>query len=342
MDNKLIFKENSTLKEAIQMLDRLGKGFLPIVDAENTLLGILTDGDIRRAILSGKSDLGEVMNKNPQKVLENTPYKKVIQTLRSIHRRHMPVVDENNKFVRVVSLDDIEFNLRKNKVVIMAGGLGTRLGNLTKETPKPMLEIGGTPLLEQLINSFVEYGFRDFLISVNYKAEVISDYFSDGQDFGVNISYLREKEKLGTAGSLSLIKSKIEEPFIVINGDVLTSLDYGDLLQYHVENNSFGTMCIKEYEHNIPYATVNTSSSKLLSIEEKPVIKFKVNSGIYVLEPEALEYIPQNTFFDMPTLFEKAVEDKKSVYTYVMNDFWLDIGQIKDYDIANEHFKKNQ
>ena len=248
MDKVFILKEDSTLEEAILMLDSLGLGFLPIVDDAQKLLGILTDGDIRRAILSKKTELRDIMNTNPHTVTDETPYKKVIQTLRSIHRRHMPVVNAEGKFLKVISLDDIEFNVRKNKVVIMAGGVGSRLGDLTKETPKPMLEVGGVPLLEQLIQSFSDYGFSEFLISVNFKADVICDYFGDGQNFGVNIEYLREKEKLGTGGSLSLIKEKPEEPLIVINGDVLTSLDYGDLLRFHEENQAFGTMCIKEYE----------------------------------------------------------------------------------------------
>ena len=342
MNNVLILKEDSTFREAVKLLDENGIGFLAVTDSENHLLGILTDGDIRRAILNNKTELKDIINRNPQVVSDQVPFKQAVHLLRTIHRRHLPVVDSENKLVRVINLDDLDFNLKQNRVVIMAGGLGSRLGHLTKDTPKPMLEIGGKPLLEQLIESFVEYGFTEFLITVNFKAEVIMDYFGDGKERGVNIKYVVEKEKLGTGGSLSLIQEELNDPFFVVNGDIVTSLDFGQLLNYHIQKEAFGTMCVKEYEHQIPYATIEEESSKLKKINEKPVVKYMVNSGIYVLDPAAIEYVPKNEFFDLPTLFELAQNDGKAVYTYKMNDFWLDIGQIKDYEIANEQFKKFQ
>jgi dTDP-glucose pyrophosphorylase len=340
MKHKLIFKPDSTFEEAIRLLDLNGNGFLPIVDNKDHLIGILTDGDIRRAILNKKEELKDIINNNPNTVSSDTPYKQAIHILRSIHRRHLPVIDKDNKLVKVITLDDLDYNLKNNKVVIMAGGLGTRLGKITENIPKPMLQLGGKPLLEQLINSFVDHGFSDFLISVNYKANVIKDYFNDGNKHGVSISYIEEKKRLGTAGALSLIKEDLTEPFFVINGDILTSMNFKNMMEFHNEKNAFGTMCVKEHEYQVPYATVKTDASKLIEISEKPTMKYLVNSGIYILAPEALKDIPEDTFYDMPELFEEAAKDNKIVETYKINDFWLDIGQIKDYEIASEHFKK--
>jgi NDP-sugar pyrophosphorylase family protein len=309
---------------------------LPIVDEDDHLIGVITDGDIRRAILNNNTELRSVINTDPYTVGPEVNKLQAISLLKSIHRRHLPIVDENKVLLGVISMDDFDFNLKKNKVVIMAGGLGTRLGDITKEIPKPMLVLGGRPLLESLILSFIDHGFNDFLISVNYRAEQIMNYFRNGEKFGASIEYLQEDKPLGTAGALSLIDEGIEDPFFVINGDILTSIDFGELLNFHIEKGAFGTMCVKEHEYQVPYATVVTQDSKLLDMKEKPTETFLVNTGIYLLNPEALQLVPKNEFYDMPTLIQEAGNRNKEIFTYNFSDFWLDIGQIKDYEVAKK------
>jgi len=334
--NKLIFKDNSTFEEAIRLLDDNGNGVLPVVDGDNKFIGLVTDGDIRKAILNNQLDLEHIINKNPYKLGINTSKQQRVQYLKKILRRQLPIVDEDNRFVEIFTFDDIEFNLITNPVIIMAGGLGTRLGELTKDTPKPMLKVGDKPILEQIIINFVKEGFYRFYISVNYLSEVIKDYFGDGTSLGIEIKYIEEKERLGTAGALSLIADEVEEDIIVSNGDVLTQVNFNQFLKYHLEKGSDATMCVREISHNVPYGVVECLDNKLISIKEKPKYSFNINAGIYALSPKILKKIEYSKYLDMPTLFEKT-NDK---YIFSINDYWIDIGQKDDYVQANIDAKK--
>ncbi len=334
----LILQENSTFEQAVQMLDKNGNGFLAVTDNNGVLLGILTDGDIRRAILQKETRLEKIINRNPVSISSKVSKKQAISYLKSIHRRHLPVIDENNRLVDIIILDDLKFNLKSNTVVIMAGGLGSRLGDLTKEVPKPMLKLGGKPMLELLVNSFVEKGFCNLVISVNYKAEIIKNYFGDGSDFGATITFVEERKRLGTAGALSLMKEP-NTPFFVINGDILTSIDFEEVLRFHIENQSVATMCVKKFQQQVAYATIEAEENKLISISEKPSFDFLINSGIYLLNPEVLRYVPENEYFDMPSLFQTLLEKQYEVNVFETDDFWMDIGQLKDYKSASEIFR---
>lgn len=201
MDNAFILNENSTLFEAIEALDSGGIGFLAFVNESNLLLGILTDGDLRRAILNKETELREIINRTPKTANIRTPRLQIIAQLKSLHRRHMPLVDDDGFFKGVFSLDSIEFTSEENLVVIMAGGLGKRLGELTKETPKPMLRVGDRPMLQHLVEQFRDQGFQKFIFCLNYRREVIQDYFGSGENFGVKIDYIVEEKRLGTAGA---------------------------------------------------------------------------------------------------------------------------------------------
>lgn len=335
----LTLSYHATFKDAIRTLDENGNGFLAIIDDSLKLVGILTDGDIRRAVLNNKNNLMDIINKEPLTMKKGIPKKLIFLKLKEIHRKHMPIVDDNGVLVDVVILDEIEFNSKSNIVVIMAGGLGSRLGELTKKTPKPMLHVGRKPMLHNLIDNFMEHGFTKFYISVNYKAEVIKSYFQDGSEFGIEIKYIEEDKRLGTAGALSLIKDKIENPFFVINGDILTTLNFEEVLKFHNDNHSMATMCVRKYEYQIPYGVVKSDDSNISAIEEKPSFDFLINAGIYVLNPDLIASIPEDCFYDMPDLFKNLISMSKTTLSYEVVDYWVDIGQINDYEKVLNDFK---
>jgi dTDP-glucose pyrophosphorylase/CBS domain-containing protein len=332
----LVLKDNSVFHDAVKLLDENGTGILPVLDKEKKLIGIITDGDIRRAILNNTYDLEKVINHNPKTIkYRSKTHSEIKSYLKAIHLRHMPLIDEEGRLVEVVTLDDSEFKLKDNWIVIMAGGLGSRLGELTKEIPKPMLEVGGKPILRAIVENFKSFGFHRFVFCVRYKSHIIEDYFGDGSDFGVEIRYTREKERMGTAGALTLIPFKMEKPFIVVNGDVLTVIDFIEFLDFHYKEKSIATMCVKKYQFQFPYATIEfDESNKLQALKEKPIHNYYVNTGMYILSPEAIKYIPNNSFYDMPSLFESLLENETTkVFRY--DDYWLDIGRPEDYEKGN-------
>jgi len=223
----------------------------------------------------------------------------------------------------------------------MAGGLGNRLRPLTEQCPKPLLKVGGKPLLENIVQGFAGYGFRKFYISVNYMAEMIETYFGDGSRFGVSISYIHEDNQLGTAGALGLLPEVPRDSFFVINGDLLTQINFSHLLDFHSQHHSLATMCIKEYHYQVPFGVVQVNGEKLSALDEKPVQTFFVNAGIYVLEPSILDFIPRNHYFDMTMLFDRIMKKGLKPRVFPIREYWLDIGQLEDYKKANGDFKGN-
>jgi dTDP-glucose pyrophosphorylase/CBS domain-containing protein len=335
MKQKLVLSDNVTFEDAIRELDKGGVGFLPIVDAANRLLGIITDGDIRRAILNRRFSLDAIINRHPITLGSSATRSQARKFLRSSNLRHLPLVDDQNRFVDVVIADDIEFTPKPNRVVIMAGGLGTRLGPLTAQTPKPMLPVGNKPLLSNIISLCYEHGYTQIYLCVNYRADIIKEYFADGSRFGVSICYVEEKERLGTAGAISLIEEPMEAPFFVLNADILTTLNLDMIMKHHEMSGADATMCVKEMEYRLPYGVVNMDDSRIRSIEEKPVLKSNINAGIYVLNADIVGLIPRDRFFDMTELFDLALKKQMKVSAYPINDYWLDIGQLNDYETAN-------
>ncbi len=330
-NNILVLRKETKFEDAILLLDNNGTGVLPVVDKNMTFIGLITDGDIRKAILNKNLDLEHIINKNPFKMSINSRKQQRIQYLKKIQRRQLPLVDHNNKFVEIFTFDSLEYNLKNNVVVIMAGGLGSRLGELTKNTPKPMLKVGEKPILELIIENFVSCGFNKFYISVNYLSEKIKNYFEDGNKWGINISYIEETKKLGTAGALSLINDKINEPFLVSNGDVLTTIDFDELLKFHIDMNSEATMCANEMNYEIPYGVIKENNNRIQEIIEKPKYKYLINAGIYILNPSIISKIEYNKYLDMPSLIDKV----NNKFCYKIDDYWVDIGQKKDYEKVN-------
>jgi dTDP-glucose pyrophosphorylase len=331
MNNRLILTKNTSLNNAIQLLDKNGNGILPVINKLNKLIGIITDGDIRKAILDGQLELERIVNKKPVVINKSASTIQKIQLLKRIQRLHLPVVDDENNFIEIFTLDRVNFLRKPNWVFIMAGGLGSRLGELTKDTPKPMLCVAGKPILERIIESFVKQGFVKFYLSVNYKKEMIKSYFKNGDDMGIEIKYIEEKKRLGTAGALSLLEDKDDNPLLVINGDILTSMDYNYLLDYHNNKKMVATMCIREYSHSIPYGVIEIKDGEITSMTEKPEIKFNINTGVYVLDNDALDNIPRNAFYDMTTLLSTLMGDNFRVGVYQLKDYWIDVGRPDDF-----------
>ncbi|WP_457564271.1 nucleotidyltransferase family protein [Caminibacter sp.] len=335
---------NDTVKKSMEVIDKGAMKFAVVVDNEKKLLGTITDGDIRRAILKGKNlddKIKDIYNKNPIYVTSGTEKEKIIEICTKNKIYQIPVVDEHKKVIEIKELDElVKPKKYPNKVVLMLGGLGTRLRPLTENTPKPLLKVGGKPIVETIVESFKKCGFTNFVFCVNYKAEMIRDYFKDGSDFGINIEYVYENKRMGTAGALSLMKEKPSEPFFVMNGDLLTNINFEYMLEYHLENKATATMAVREYEYQVPFGVVNIVGNEIKSIEEKPTYKFFVSGGIYILNPECIDYIPKNQFYDMPTLFEKLIKEKKTTISFPIREYWLDIGRIEEFEKAQNEYKR--
>ena len=342
--NEVLVSLQTSIKEAIRILDQSSKQIVLVVDDGQRLLGTVTDGDIRRGILKGVSltdAVSQIMNPEPTAARVDEGRDSILAAMQRKQLHHIPLVDENRCVVGLETLDElIQSRTRPNRVILMAGGLGSRLRPLTDDCPKPMLKVGNKPLLETILDNFIEYGFRHFYISVNYMGDVVKSYFGDGSRWGVEISYLQEDQKLGTAGALSLLPEKPVETLLVMNGDLLTKVNFSQLLDFHASHRSTGTMCVREYDFQVPYGVVKLNGHRIISIDEKPIQRFFVNAGIYVLEPAALDLIPANAYFDMPTLFEKLIGAQKETAVFPIREYWLDIGQLADYDRANGEFKQ--
>jgi dTDP-glucose pyrophosphorylase len=334
----------STIKEAMKVIDKNLTGGALVVNENNELVGTITDGDIRRAILKGLSineGIEGAYFKNFKFVTEQHSKKKAKEYMLKNKIRQVPVIDKDKKLTDLYFLDDIiTYDKKDNYVFILAGGLGTRLMPLTETVPKPMLTVGDKPILELIIEQFKEYGFRNFIISLNYKGEIIEEYFKDGKDFDVNIEYITETKKLGTAGSIALVKEKFTKPFIVINGDILTGIDFDKFLNHHMKNNFDITVGVRNYEINVPYGVLVTDNMLIESLEEKPTYKFHINGGVYVVNPEVIGYIKENEVYNMTDLIEDSMDDMQKSGIYEITEYWTDIGHIDDYRKANKDIHK--
>lgn len=339
----ILIAPDTSIFEALKVIERQNLQIALIVNTEGKLLGSLTDGDIRRGILAGitlQDRVDKIMNHTPITVGQDKSRKEILRLMQDRKITRIPIIDDLGRVIDLKSLDQL-IEVPKNKsntVILMAGGLGSRLGELTENCPKPMLKVGSKPILEIILGNFIEYGFVNFQISVNYKAEMIEDYFKDGKKWGVNISYIREKQKMGTAGSLTLLENVGADPLIVMNGDLLTKVNFAKLIEHHEESGSMATMCVRQYDFQVPYGVVDVDGHQIRSITEKPVHSFFVNAGVYVLDPKCLKMIPDGEHYDMPDLFSKVLAEKEKSSVFPIHEYWLDIGRKDDFQKAMDEY----
>ena len=337
---KVLVKPETFIKEVLEIITNESFRIAIVVDDKNNLIGTITDGDIRRAILKNKnldSQAKEVMNSNPLSALPTSTTQEMAQVMLDNDILCLPVL-EKGKVVNLETLNDVlktkQFN---NAVFLMAGGFGRRLQPLTHKTPKPLLKVGEKPILEIILERLVKSGFHRFYISTHYMPESVMEHFGDGKKWGVDIKYIHEETPLGTGGALGLLpKDEIHEPLLLMNGDLLTNIDFKSLMKYHQETGGYATVCVHEYKHTVPFGVIESEGIRVSSIEEKPTYNHFINAGIYVLSEEIIKDSLSNEHIDVPTLLKKQISSKKEINIFPVHEYWLDIGRMGDYKKANK------
>lgn len=329
---------SATLQEAIRNLDESGLQIALVVSAEGILLGSVTDGDIRRGLLRGVELLGGVetiMHREPLVVPPTLGREIVLQLMQANRFHQLPVVDEHRRVVGLHVWDELLVpSQRPNLMVLMAGGRGTRLRPYTESCPKPLVPVGGKPMLEHIIERARAEGFRRFVLAIHYLGEMIEEYFGDGSRWQVEIRYLREATPLGTAGAIALLEPRPAVPLVVSNGDVLTDIRYGELLDFHCRHDAAATMAVRIHEWQHPFGVVRSKGVDIVGFEEKPISRSHINAGIYVLAPPALDALNAGEVCDMPTLFTRLQERAARTIVYPMHEPWLDVGRAADLERA--------
>lgn len=339
---KLVLPATSNIRNALQTINDNASQLVMVIDDDFRLLGVVTDGNIRRSLLDGATvdtTIDKVMNTCPIIVDSTVSAEQALVKMQERDITLLPCLDEAGTILWVWSKQELESKQPlPNSVVIMAGGLGSRLKQLTQKTPKPMLTISGKPILEIILNNYIDVGFHTFYFAVNYLADQIESYFGDGTKFGCEIHYLKEHKRLGTAGALSLVPPQ-KYPFLVTNADLLTPFNLRTLLIHHITMKAEATMLIKSFSYTIPYGVVESDKmGRLLAIREKPKTSYHVVAGMYAFEPSVLEYIPSDQFFDMPDLFAKLQQDGRDAFVMETEHYWLDIGRPEDFEKAQSEF----
>ncbi len=341
---KTLIPPSASIRDAISAIEAGVMQLAMVVDEQMRLLGTVTDGDVRRGLLQGhtlESPTNLVMNSLPTVARSHEDSQTILALMKLKQLRQIPIVDEFGRVMGVELLDElIQDKERDNRVLLMAGGLGSRLAPLTDNCPKPMLKVGGKPLLETILANFIDQGFRHFYFSVNYLADMVKAHFGDGSRWGVQITYLHEKEKLGTAGAMTMIRDELTHPLIVMNGDLLTKVNFRQMLDLHVEQQAHATMGVREFNFQVPYGVVRLENNRLVGIDEKPLQKFFISAGIYVINPDLLELLPKHTYYNMPTFFEELINQRYRTSVFPIREYWLDIGQMNDFKRANGEFSE--
>ena len=330
---------NATIQQAIRNLDQVSIKIVLVVNDAGELEGTISDGDIRRGLLKGldlNSPITSVIHRNALVVPPEMGRDMVMQLMVANKIQQIPVVDERRHVVGLYLWDEITAPpVRPNLMVIMAGGMGARLRPHTENCPKPLLLVAGKPMLEHIIERAKLEGFSRFVLAIHYLGNMIEDYFGNGERLGVRIDYLREQSPLGTAGALGLLNPRPDAPFVVTNGDVITDIRYGELLDFHIRHDAAATMAVRVHEWQHPFGVVQTQGIEISGFEEKPVARSHINAGVYALAPDALSLLSENAHCDMPTLFERLQAQAKRTVAYPMHEPWLDVGRSVDLLKAN-------
>ena len=347
--NNLMLKHDSQLYDAVRIIEEFRKSIAVVTDESGHLLGTITDGDIRRALLAGHSlntPVNDAMNQHPVTAEVSSSDSYILDLLKRYNLEALPLIDTERRFKRIVHINDLSPDEKVSggaegfyAAVIIAGGEGRRLRPFTEDIPKPMIDIGGMPLIERQLRKIGMSGINRVYISVNYLSHVIEEHFGDGTEFGVKIEYLHEEKKLGTAGALSLVTKPITGPLIVMNGDVLTTSDYRHLLYFHTSHAAKITVGAVNYRVEIPYGVIRADGVIALGLEEKPSERFLCNAGIYAVSPEALDIVPQNQLYNMTDLIQDCIAEGEKVSVFPIHEYWTDIGTPADLAKAREDIK---
>jgi len=341
--NNIFLSSSATIQEALSVINTGAVKIALVVSDNNQLLGTLSDGDIRRGLLRKKTlddTIEDVYFKNPITANESDSREELLRLCSMGRIGQVPILGKNKQIINLFVLDEgLSQRQYDNTVVLMVGGLGARLMPLTEDTPKPMLKLGNKPILQTIVEGFSKHGFTNITMCLGYKSSVIRDFFQDGSRFGVNIDYIVEKQRMGTAGALALLKEKPCKSFFVMNGDLLTRVNYEQMLDYHESHGSKATMCVRKYDIEVPYGVVDVDEENIVSIEEKPIHNFFVNAGIYLLEPNCIDLIPEDKFYDMTLLFEQLMAENNKVISFPLQEYWLDIGNHSDFTKAKKDIK---
>ena len=335
---------DSSIRQAIALIDRNQKGLVLVTDEERHLLGTITDGDVRRAMLERESLDVPVsillarkvrsLHEKPVTAPVGSDCAVLLRLMQDRAVRQLPLLDGHGRVAGLVTLDELVPDLvLPVQAVIMAGGLGTRLRPLTDDLPKSMLPVGDKPLIERIVEQLRKAGIRRVNLTTHYKSNLISQHFGDGRDFGVEICYVEEGRPLGTAGALSLLDTS-NDPLLVINGDILTQVDFRSILDFHIEQQAYMTVSVRQYEFRIPYGVVETDGIVVTGISEKPLVRHFINAGIYLLNPEVCKFVPDSQSYNMPDLISSLLTSGQRVVSFPIREYWLDIGQPADYEQA--------
>jgi len=329
---KALLPIDATLQHTISNLNETSFQIAIIVKSDRVLAGTLTDGDVRRGLLQGMgmdSAIEPIVNREPLVAPPELARDSVLQIMKANRVHQLPIVDKGRHVVGLHLLDELmEPRQLPNIMVIMAGGLGTRLRPHTENCPKPMLAVDGKPMLRHIIERAKAEGFKHFILAVYYLGNMIEEYCGDGRRWNVQIDYLREESPLGTAGAISLLNPRPEQPFIVSNADVLTDIRYGDILDYHYRHGASATMAVRTHKWQHPFGVVHTKGVKMMSFEEKPIFRNHINAGVYVLNPDVLDTLKTGEHCDMPTLFNRLQSNDAQTIVYPMHEPWLDVGHV--------------
>jgi dTDP-glucose pyrophosphorylase len=341
----IIVKIGTPLRKALAAINSNSLAIALIIDKGDRLIGTVTDGDIRRALLAGvtldkKVEL--VMHKNPTTARAGTSRDELLRLMKLHQVSQIPLVDAQGRVIGIEILSELLEGpkIKQNPVVIFAGGLGKRLYPLTAETPKPMLPVGGRPVLEHIIQRLAVHGFVNIYLALHYKGEQIEQQLGDGKSLGVNISYVREPEPLGTVGALRLIKSELKMDFLVLNADLLTAVNFEHFMEHHIGTKNELTVGVKEFATQLPYGVVKLQGTSIMALNEKPVETHLVSVGIYGMNPSVLSLIPPKGPYDMPSLITASIKRKRKVAAFLINDYWLDIGTKSDYEKAQRDIQE--
>ncbi len=340
MNDNLFIQPNASILDALGQIDTNSCQILLVIDKNKKFIGLLTDGDLRRGLLRGgnlQQPIADIVNTKPLTANTNQSRSQILSFMRERKIHHLPVVDGNGAVVSLHTIDEIIGAYKcENPVVLMAGGLGMRLRPLTENTPKPMIHIGGKPILHRILDHLKSHGFYKFAISVNYKSEIIEEYFGNGENFNCHISYIRETERMGTAGSLSLWNEPPQCDFMVMNGDILTNFDATQFRNIHCNTGALATMAVREYSHTIPFGVIKQENGIMTHIEEKPTHKDFINTGIYMANPTILKTLQRGQYLDMPNLLQQF---PGQVRITPLRDYWLDIGRFEDLNKAELEYQ---